>query len=66
MKKAKNRIRNLNELNIASKEDMIDWIKRSPKLGKKLHGKGYCDWDIWRAFQTMNKDFLSTVIESAI
>lgn len=41
MKKVKNRIQNLNELRTASKEDMIDWIKRSPKLGKKLYSKGY-------------------------
>ena len=45
---------------------MTDWIGKNPKLGGKLKKMGYTDWDVWRAFQTMNKDFLSVVIKAAM
>lgn len=59
-------IRDAGDLDGASKETMTNWIEKSPKLGGKLKKMGYTDWDVWRAFQTMNKDFLSVVIKAAM
>ena len=59
-------IRGAEDLNGASKDAMTSWIEKSPKLGRKLKKMGYTDWDVWRAFQTMNKDFLSVIIKAAM
>lgn len=59
-------VRGAEDLDGASKRAMTDWIGKSPKLGGKLKKMGYTDWDVWRAFQTMNKDFLSVVIKAAM
>jgi len=59
-------IRTVEDLADAPKEAMTDWIGKSPKIGKKLRKLGYTDWDIWRAFRTMNRDFLSVVIKAAM
>ena len=59
-------IRGADDLTDAPKDAMTDWIGKSPKIGKKLKKLGYSDWEIWRSFQTMNKDFLSVVIKAAM
>ena len=59
-------IRTVENLVDAPKEAMTNWIGKSPKLGGKLKKMGYTDWDVWRAFQTMNKDFLSVIIKAAM
>ena len=59
-------IRSAEDLDGVSKEAMTTWIGKSPKLGGKLKKMGYTDWDVWRAFQTMNKDFLSVIIKAAM
>ena len=48
------------------KEEMLDWIMKNQKLGKALKKLGYSEWEIWRSFQTMNKDFLTTIIAAAM
>jgi len=65
-KAKKTKINTASDLEDATKEAMTDWIEKSPKLGKKLKKLGYTNWEIWRSFQTMNKDFLSAIIAAAM
>lgn len=50
----------------AKKDEMLKWIMKNQKLGKALKKLGYSEWEIWRSFQMMNKDFLTTIIATAM